>query len=147
MNKHELFPSFFRLAKGLRAKIIEFNKGEYSEDITKEGNVPLEDANLVTSKIGDTNLHRVVLDLDMDAALIPSSTPGHHHLIIDVAMTQGQYFTLLEALRDAEIIEDGYYAASKAKGYTAIRTPWTKKKPTPQPSPITQGIMWGEWTA
>lgn len=96
--------------------------------------VDLEDATLLTSrhrfgraKFGGKGVHRVVLDIDHDAALIPSSTPGHYHLIIDVALGWPDYKELLTALAKAKVIEAGYASASIAKGYTAIRPPWVKK--------------------
>lgn len=108
---------------------------EFNADAVIADDVPLDEANLLTSrhKFGRARnngkgVHRVVLDLDYDAALIPSSTPGHHHLILDVAMEWDEYEKLLTALAEAGVIEKNYAKASIAKGYSAIRTPWEKKK-------------------
>ena len=92
------------------------------------------DANIVTSELKDgSGLHSVVLDIDMDAELVPSSTPGHFHLYIDKAMTWEQYQMLLSTLSAVGIIEPGYEGASNARGFTAVRLPWVKKPLPPQP--------------
>ena len=62
-----------------------------------------------------------------DLALIPSSTPGHHHLIIDIELTWHDYIELVHVLSMSGIIEPGYYKASEHKGYSAIRPPWIRK--------------------
>ncbi len=72
-------------------------------------------------------LHKVVLDLDMDALLIPSTTPGRHHLIIDHTVQWKDYVEFLEACVRVGILEPGYVQASIAQGATWIRTPWTLK--------------------
>lgn len=118
------WPAFFRLAKNLiagQADLEHYEKGQPKE-------ARLSMANVVSSQIkGTTNLHKVVLDLDMDAVLMPSSTVGHHHLIIDKAMTWTQYQKLLNALADAGVIETGFANASFKRGATYVRTPWTHK--------------------
>jgi hypothetical protein len=71
--------------------------------------------------------HRPVLDLDLPAQLIPSSTPGHFHLYLDVELSHSTYMDLLTALAAAGIIERGYADASRERGYTAVRLPWVRK--------------------
>lgn len=81
-------------------------------------------ANLVTSHMKDApGKHVVALDIDMPAQLFPSKTPGHYHLYIDKVMEWDDYVELLNALAKAGIIEQGYAAASIAKGCTALRLP------------------------
>lgn len=87
----------------------------------------LEDANLVSSMWRGSDHHMVVLDIDIPAALIPSSTPGHSHLYIKSAMPWDVYTRLLDALADAGILETGYVAASKKRGFTGVRVPWVTK--------------------
>jgi hypothetical protein len=77
--------------------------------------------------IAGTDRHRVVLDLDMPAQLVESTTPGHFHLYIDKELTWAAYLALLFALQKAGIIERGYLRASRARGYTAVRLPWVRK--------------------
>lgn len=79
--------------------------------------------------------HTVMLDIDQPVRLVPSTTPGHWHLYIDVAMPWWRYRYLLKALKIAGIIEDGYYRASVKRGFTSLRLPWVKKEDmTPPPS-------------
>lgn len=95
----------------------------------------LDEANVVTSKmqpyvmhdVGDADWHRPVLDLDLSAKLLPSSTPGHFHLFIDSPMQWDVYVNLLEALAEAGIVEPGYVKASIERGHTAVRLPWVRK--------------------
>ena len=145
------FPDFTRLSRGLRAMKYDFAKphtvlkkadgGETvyvtNPDAIVADDVQLEEATLLTSrhkygraKSGGKGMHRVVLDIDHDAALIPSTTPGHFHLMIDVTMEFEKYEKLLTALAAAGIIEQGYANASIARGYSAIRPPWEKKLPS-----------------
>lgn len=96
----------------------------------------IEKANLLTSRVVQTdefNLfgeerHKVVIDIDHGAQLIPSSTSGHFHLIIDHEIGWSQYVALLEAMADCGLVERGYVYASKERGYTAVRLPWIKKE-------------------
>jgi hypothetical protein len=74
------------------------------------------------------NMHAVLLDLDVPAALVPSSREGHSHLYIDVRCYEEDYFNLLDALARCGVIEHGYASASKKKGGTFLRLPWIKKE-------------------
>lgn len=75
--------------------------------------------------------HAVLLDLDVPAWLVPSSTPGHSHLYVDVCVPQPTYFRLLDVLAEAGVIQHGYANSSKHRGGTALRLPWIKKETTP----------------
>jgi hypothetical protein len=89
--------------------------------------LPSGEHNVVTSSLGIADRHAPVLDLDIPHELVPSATPGHSHLYLDVAMTWEQYKKLLRVLADVGIIEHGYYRASVAKGFSAARLPWFPK--------------------
>lgn len=102
------------------------NDGNY--DTAHELPATADEAEVVSSLDLGTYKHRPVLDIDIPAALIPSSTPGHSHLYIDKALTWEQYESLLWALVDCGIIESGYASASAARGYTSARLPWVKKQ-------------------
>ena len=98
------------------------------------------EAKLLSSRVsettGDEGLHIIALDLDMPAALVPSSTEGHFHLYIDHELGWPAYEKLLDALADAGVIERGYAEVSKARKETHLRTPWTRKQVIPeQPAP------------
>lgn len=72
--------------------------------------------------------HKILLDVDMPVVVIPSSTPGHHHLYIDKELSWPQYRVLLEALGKAGVVEEGYLRAAIHQKFTTLRTPWTKKQ-------------------
>lgn len=90
----------------------------------------LQDANVVTSRHFATAGHALVLDIDHPTWLMPSTTPGHYHLYVDVpgGITNEKYKTLLEALANAGVIEWGYASASIARGFTSVRLPWVQKE-------------------
>ena len=124
-----VYSDFFRLAHGLESGNIDLAKSYKDNEFGKDPltAAKLDDSNVVTSRVGNGEKHRVAIDLDMDAVLVPSSTPGHHHLIIDKELSWEQYKKLLEALEAAGLIEAGYYKASINRGASVLRTPWTKK--------------------
>lgn len=67
------------------------------------------------------------IEIGCDYALIPSSTPGHHHLILDVNLPWQKYNRLLQLSADTGIIEPGYAKASVRRKFSAIRPPWIRK--------------------
>lgn len=92
----------------------------------------LSEANVVSSLAPDfptvvSPWHRPVLDLDIPAFLVPSSTPGHSHLYIDHEVPDDVFWRLCDALAEAGILQEGYVSASKSRGYTSVRLPWIKK--------------------
>ena len=98
-------------------------------DDSRELVTDLAEADVITSKVDiDLDIHTVMLDLDVPAHLIPSTTPGHSHLYIDVPMSWSRYKHLLWALKAACVIEPGYYAASVRRGFTSVRLPWIRKE-------------------
>ncbi len=111
---------------------------EQTEPYTRPSYVAdIEQANLLTSRVSlkstenynpfAEDKHKVVIDLDLPAKLIPSTTPDHFHLIIDHEISEAQYFKLLDVMAECGLIEPGYVHASKDRGYTAVRLPWVKK--------------------
>lgn len=84
-------------------------------------------AEVVSSEIGGGE-HCPVLDIDVPAFLVASSTYGHSHLYIDHPMSWRKYKRLLKALSRAGIIEKGYADASIRRKHTAVRVPWLKKE-------------------
>lgn len=122
-----IYPDFFRVAKGLISGNAEL-KGNSGDAFGKEDveGATLQDSNIVMSRLFSGG-HKVAIDLDMDAVLVPTSTPGHHHLIIDKQITWDEYKRLLEVLKDVGLIEPGFYKSALAREATVLRTPWTKK--------------------
>lgn len=95
----------------------------------------ITEANVITSLYrsgvvpGGTRRHALVLDIDHPSWLIPSTTPGHYHLYIDVphGIEQSDYWVLLQLLSRLKIIETGYASASIERGFTSVRLPWVEK--------------------
>lgn len=106
----------------------------------------LDEANVVTSvadnlfqqdeHVGHLVLHAPVLDFDFPCELIPSTTPGHFHLVMDTQISWAQYQTILTALGAAGILEPGYVDSSLQRGYSAVRLPWIKR-PARDETPVT----------
>jgi len=103
--------------------------GSYSGqgDAVKPDNCP-HTADVYSSQdVGNPAMHRAVLDIDVPAYLVPSSTDGHSHLLIDHQMTWEMYCKVMDVLAEAGILEQGYVAASKRNGASMVRLPWRQK--------------------
>lgn len=88
----------------------------------------LDSANIISSEVeGKPGRHKPVLDIDLGVKVIPSSTEGHFHLLIDKEMSWDDYQRLLWVLADVGIVEENYASASDERGYTAVRLPWINK--------------------
>lgn len=94
--------------------------------------IGVEDTIWIGSSGANVDGHYPLIDLDIPAYLIPSTTPGHTHLYIDKKVPQEKYWALLRAMVDAGLVEGGYVNASEARGFTAARLPWIKKDETPE---------------
>lgn len=110
-------------------KVVEWGTYDDAKELLTQDVV---EAHVATSliagqEVGEYARHRVVLDIDMEAELIPSSTPGHYHLYLDHELSWRQYRRLLVALAEAGIVEEGYVGASERRGFTCVRLPWVKK--------------------
>lgn len=79
---------------------------------------------------GIKSYHKLLLDIDHEAALIPSTTPGHYHLVIDFPIEEEDYFNVIDALAKAGIVEEGFAAAARRRKATWVRAPW-ERKPLP----------------
>lgn len=90
-----------------------------------------EEAELMCSEnIGDSRLagtHSILLDIDRDAYLIPSTTEGHYHLVIPAALKWDDYYNFLHAAVKAGIVQQGFANAAYQRKHTALRLPWVKK--------------------
>lgn len=130
----------FRNQKLYRVGRWSADSSQPPEENTVEEVYSLEEANIVSSEqqklsfssdgasITDIRQdHIVILDIDVPAALLDSSTPGKHHLYIDAPMSWETYSKLLDVMAEAGILEPGYVAASKERGFTAVRLPWIRK--------------------
>lgn len=144
-KREKLFPTFFQFCRGLRAAVVDFYESGSDDPLYPEGiqrvTKELGDANCVSSLVldsgsdtaetdsewWDSTRHKPVLDIDIPCLLLDSSTPGHHHLIIDKEMPWWKYKNLLLALADAGIIEPGFAHASINRNSSWVRVPWEKK--------------------
>ena len=102
--------------------------GDYSAN---DGEVVenLMDANVVSSDSRiNPDVHYPVIDLDVPVYLVPSSTPGHSHLYINVGMSFEEYAQILRALTEAGVVEEGYGEASFRRGRSDVRLPWIQKE-------------------
>lgn len=89
--------------------------------------------NIVASLLKD-GLHSPILDLDFEARLIPSSTPGHFHLYLDgLTMDWETYAALLVAMGDAGLLGPGYVQHSLDRQMTVLRREGTFKPRKPAP--------------
>lgn len=117
------------------------DSGDESSTVDTEKRDPVvkADANLVSSLCVDGR-HRPVLDLDVPARYVPSTTPGHDHLYIDLpaGLTWEQYEAVLVALGNAGILEPGYVSAARRRHATFVRPQGVKKpaKEAPATAPV-----------
>jgi hypothetical protein len=73
--------------------------------------------------------HTIAIDVDHDAALVPSTTLGHYHLYVDIPPVKWEaYERWLIASADIGLIEPGYLRASQERKATFLRLPWVLKK-------------------
>jgi hypothetical protein len=99
---------------------------------------PAESHNVVSS-LTDPHIpshHLPVIDLDFEAHLEPSSTPGHHHLYLDRALSLEDYLKLLYVMAEVGLVEWGFYETAKARGYGTLRLPGVFKEGIPLPALI-----------
>lgn len=91
----------------------------------------IEKANAISSRV-DTGryVHMPAIDIDHPCRLVRSSTPGHHHLYVDVPMAWWRYRLLLWAMVRAGIVEPGYYRCAVARRATYLRAPGHFKEGT-----------------
>lgn len=94
----------------------------------------LDAANIVTSETAEEkNLfgehHLITIDLDVDHVYIPSTTPGHGHLLVNHPIAWEKYSRLLLLLLELGVLEEGYVDATLRRGYSAVRVPWIMKEP------------------
>lgn len=114
---------------------IHFDKDGYEED-AREKIDNFTKANAISSIRNDKMFgerHAILIDLDVPAYLVDSSTPGHSHLYIDVSITKHQLFRILEALTDCGVVQSGFTNVSITRGHTSLRLPWVNKSAQSMP--------------
>lgn len=90
----------------------------------------VNEAEMISSRLADDGgraRHAPILDLDVPATLIASSTTGHSHLYLDVPMSWRAYKRVLRALAKAGVIEKSWCRASISGRATLLSPPWRRK--------------------
>lgn len=140
--------SYAQMITGLRMfRVLNWRGGYEEPDDRVLADLP--NAHVVTSGIVDSEYsagdnrarykrHKVVLDIDHEASLIPSSTPGHYHLYIDVEVEEGRYWSMLQAMAEAGVLEEPYERISVDRGHSDVRLPWIDKPVKPEPEPVVE---------
>lgn len=85
----------------------------------------------------DGSRHDVVLDIDVPAMLIPSTTEGHSHLIVRLPNGGAKiddYQQFLWSAAKIGLIEEGYAKVSCKRDRTDVRLPWIRKGGPGEPS-------------
>ena len=82
-----------------------------------------EEANLISSRLVDSDFHMPIFDFDFPCELIPSSSAGHFHFYMYKECTWPQYMAVLTAMAAAGLIEVNYVQASIARRATFVRKP------------------------
>lgn len=100
----------------------------------KENRIPTKGTtvmpNLVSSITHDGK-QMPILDMDFPHRIVPSSTPGHNHIFIDVKMSKFRWFVLMCALYFAGVIELGFFVWSLRRGGNFVRLPGVVKTDDP----------------
>lgn len=89
----------------------------------------------------DDVLHLPCIDIDHPIRVVPSETPGHHHLFIDVPMKWSAYRDLLWKLHHAGLVELGYVQAALRRGQTHVASkPWKYDKDGKKHVPVKEEL-------
>ena len=77
---------------------------------------PEFEASLIGSRIKDSKLHLVVLDVDMGVEVRNSKTPGHYHLIFEKPVKWRKYKRVIKTLAKAGVVDEKWARATIAGG-------------------------------
>lgn len=69
----------------------------------------------------------VTVQIAPDHVYIPSSTPGHAHLIVKKSLTKMDYLVAMNLLAKSGLVENGYVWHSVRRGFSAVRRPGVVK--------------------
>lgn len=108
---------------------VDFIGGNSDDpDQGRETTTDIDSADVVSSNRSDLpGVHAVLLDIDVPAWLIPSSTEGHSHLYADVTCSWSAYLEFLHAAAKIGLVEPGYVDSVETRGYSSVRLPWVRK--------------------
>jgi len=85
------------------------------------------DANVVSSNLIGSRLHAPIIDLDYPHEYVPSTTPGHAHLYLNVEVSGWRWFMLNLGLYLGGVTEKGYFLWSLRRGGNFVRRPGVRK--------------------
>lgn len=92
---------------------------DYGREYKCERVVEDSDGDLFSSR-AHNDQHVALFDIDMPAALRPSKTPGHYHLVVGQTMSWRRYKRLLRAMVRAGLIEKDWYRLVKRRGQALL---------------------------
>lgn len=130
LNRHKLFKVLKWVTDGASG---QWEPGMEPDPMANvEETTSLKEAHIISSESnqlrGFASKHMVMFDCDVPVMVIPSSTPGHSHIYFPRNyVSKDVLFALLDSLAVAGIVEPGYVAVSKARGFAALRLPWVHK--------------------
>lgn len=109
-------------------------EGEDSKVGTGAGDRIISDAGLanciasvVRTESSGELVHKPAIDIDIPCWLVPSSTPGHYHLYIDIELTTPEYRRLINTLNEVGIVQQGIVNQITRWDRTFLRLPGVKK--------------------
>lgn len=129
------YPWLIRMADNLQRAFVDFlinadsKEGPTDERVVKD-DTEWEESTAISSLIRrgpNAGKHILLLDLDCDHVYVPSSTPGHGHLIVNEPMDVQAMLGVLDQLSYAGIIEEGFAKSARHRGAAWLRLPWVKK--------------------
>lgn len=93
----------------------------------------------VHSSSTDSGLHLPIIDLDFPHQYVPSTTPGHGHLLLNVPISPLRWTLLMLGLYAGGVIELGFLVWSLRRGANFARLPGVKKTADEQYGPVHYG--------
>lgn len=118
-------PELYKKHVGFYAENLSPDSGDVEHQDTRR-EAPMDEANLVSSKLNDGS-HSPVIDLDLEAELVPSSSPNCYHLYIDRPMTWENYLKLLNVMAEVGLVQENWVKNSIERSCTMVRKPGVYK--------------------
>ena len=100
------------------------------EYIANDGDeIEFDRSNVISTK-GKDRYNYLLLDIDDNAEVWPSTTPGHYHIAFKRPLSDEGFNRVVDVLNEVGIIADGNYGQFKQGGKMYLRTPGVKKGKT-----------------
>ena len=81
-----------------------------------------DDGELVGSLVGD-DMHQAIFDVDGGVEVVPSRTPGNHHLYFDKQLTWRQYRRVMRVLGRVGLVDPVWARLASRRGQAFLRRP------------------------